>query len=96
MPSFVLGGVGIASLATAGALAIKGHIDRGGFSHCAPVCDPKDVDAVRTTWLVAGVVGAVGAVSLGLAIVLWPKSSHRLTTRVGIAPRGVAFTWDLP
>lgn len=96
VPSFVVGGVGIASLVAAGALAIKGHVDRSGFSECSPRCDPKEVDAVRSTWVVAGVLGAVGAVTIGLAVVLWPSSSHSVTTHLRVAPRSVALSWDLP
>jgi len=72
--TYVLGGVGLAALGVAGVLAIKGHVDRGALYDCRPSCPQGDVDAVATTWTVAGVIAGVGAVEVGVAILLWVTS----------------------
>ncbi|MEO6876923.1 MAG: hypothetical protein ABI205_00485, partial [Gemmatimonadaceae bacterium] len=49
--SYVIGGFGIAALATAGVLAIAGDIDRSNLrGSCAPTCDSAQVSTVRTLW----------------------------------------------
>ncbi len=91
--SYVLGGVGVAGLVTAGILAIKGDVDRSSLrASCAPECDPARVDAVRTLWWTSAGVGAAGAIALGLAVVLWPRAHASALT---ITPRSVALVWQL-
>jgi len=85
-PSWVLGGAGVLALATAAGLTIKGHLDRSSLrSSCYPYCREDQVDAIRSTWLAAGIVAGAGALSLLAAILLWPK-----------APRNTALSWRLP
>jgi hypothetical protein len=90
--SYVLGGIGV--------LAIKGEADRGSLrSSCAPSCDPARVDAIRTLWWTAAGVGAAGAVTLAIAVLLWPPRVHdspRTAPQLAISPRSVAIVWKLP
>ncbi|WP_394835107.1 hypothetical protein LVJ94_52275 [Pendulispora rubella] len=73
-PSYVLGGIGLAALATAGGLALKGYADRASLrDSCAPTCEQSDIDSIRTLWWVAAGVAVAGATSIGVAIVLWPR-----------------------
>jgi len=83
--AYVLGGIGVAALATSGVLAVKGHVDKSDLtSSCAPNCNSSDVDSIRTTWWVAAGVGAGGAIFTGVAAYLF--LNHRSVER------GVAFT----
>ncbi len=86
--AYVLGGVGIAALATSGALAIKGQIDKSDLSSsCAPFCDESRVDSIRTTWWVAAGVGAGGAVLTGIATYLFLSARHaEPAITVGVLP----------
>jgi len=95
VPSYVLGGVGIAALLTGGGLALKGHIDRQDLYNCSPNCDSSRLDSIRTIWYVAGAVAAVGAISVGAAILLWPKS-HKIAASLAISPRAATVSLDLP
>ncbi len=83
VPSYVLGATGISALAIAGGLAIKGHVDRADLeSACSPACSPDDVSGIRTLWWASGITAGVGAISVGLAALLWPRSAQGSTTLV--------------
>ena len=91
---FVVGGVGLVALGIGvgfgvHALATKADLDDRS---CAPGCPQDDVDAGERAVIVADVAGAIGLVSLGVAVVL-------LVTRTGatsavpaarVAPAAVA------
>ncbi len=98
--SYVVGGIGAAALITAGVLTIKGFADRGSLrSSCAPKCDPGAVDAISTEWWAAGGIAAGGAIAVGIAVLLWPRSEHASSgaiPAVSISPRAFAATWNLP
>jgi len=94
-PSYVLGGIGLAALATAGGLAIKGYADRESLrDSCAPYCEQSDIDSVRTLWWVAGGVAAAGVAAIGVAIVLWPRpSASNPAATLSLGPRSVALAF---
>jgi hypothetical protein len=69
--AIVLTSVGNVGLIVAGALAIKGHVDRGDLFDCRPNCPQEDVDQVRTTWMASGIVAGIGGAMLGTALVVW-------------------------
>jgi hypothetical protein len=87
----VLAAAGGTALVAAGALAIKGHVARGDLYDCRPRCSEQAVDAVATTWTVAGVVAAAGGAVLGTALVVWlldePSASAEPAT-VSFGPDG--------
>jgi len=98
-PSWVLGGVGVAALAVAGGLAIKGHVDRSDLrGSCAPLCDEHQVDAIRSLWMTSAAVGAVGAFAVVTAVLLWPRASGRpsATPSVAVSTGSLTLRWRLP
>jgi hypothetical protein len=76
-----LGGVGLAALTAAAALAIVGHLDVSdmrGEQGCAPACPQSLVDQVRDLWTAGAVLagaggGAVVGASIWLGIELSPS-----------------------
>jgi len=64
----VIGGV---ALVVAGALGIKGQVDRSALYDCRPRCAQEDVDAIATTWTAAGILAAAGGAALGGALLVW-------------------------
>jgi hypothetical protein len=66
-----LGAVGTLALVTALGLTINGHVNRNALFDCKPDCAEEDVEAVRTDWTAAGIVGAVGAAVGGAGLVVW-------------------------
>lgn len=86
--AYIVGGIGIAAIATSGILAAKGHVDKSDLtSTCAPNCNSSDVDSIRTTWWVAAGVGAGGAVLTGIATYLFLNHrSHEQSVAFTVAP----------
>ena len=77
VPSYVFGGVGLAALAVASGLAVKGHLDRSELADtCSPACDPAAADPIRTVWTASAITAGVGAAALALAFVFWPRDTH--------------------
>ena len=72
LAAYILGGVGLASFAGFGYLAIDGtsRLDgmRSGPSKCAPTCNPSDVTSARNEILAGDILGYVGLAATGLAI----------------------------
>lgn len=70
--AWVVGGVGVASLATFGVLGLTGMQRRSSLeSDCYGSCSQSDVDAVKTQFLIADVALGVGVVALGVSAVLF-------------------------
>lgn len=70
-PIFVLGGIGIAGIATFGVLGAMGQSTKDNLaSSCAPhgTCDEGQVSGVKTKLLVADVALGVGVVALGVGV----------------------------
>jgi hypothetical protein len=64
-------GVGLATLATAGVLGVKGQLDRTHLvDTCAPHCQQAQVDAIDREWTVGAGLAAAGG-SAALAGMLW-------------------------
>jgi hypothetical protein len=79
---YVFGGIGLASLGVGSAFEVSGLSQQGTLDDCRPRCATSDVDSMRTTYLVGDVLVAAGAVSLGIATVLYitGRSSGPVTT----------------
>lgn len=95
---YVLGGVGIASLAlgTYFYFAQKSlHDDLAG--RCAPACSPDDVSPLKTKQTIAGVSAGVGVAALLAATVLYVSRGPGEPTSTGFdviaAPRGAAMSF---
>jgi hypothetical protein len=68
----LFGGLGLALGAAAVILDLTTTHDAGTLrTTCAPSCASSDVDSIRTKYIVAGVLGGAGAVSVGLAAYLF-------------------------
>jgi hypothetical protein len=92
VPSFVVGTIGAVALLAAGLLAIDGHVERANLrSNCAPNCDESDVDRIRTVWVTAAIVGVVGAVALGVSVLLWPGSKSTSAASRVESPFSIRF-----
>jgi hypothetical protein len=72
---WVVGGIGLATVATGGAVSISGEVlaDQLGGS-CAPKCTQSQADEVVQRWIIGGTVMGVGGV-LFLTALLWPAQS---------------------
>jgi hypothetical protein len=66
---WILGGIGVAGLATGAILGVKGQLDRSDLrSRCAPDCDQTEVDSIKREWVIGGIAAGVGAAALGVAV----------------------------
>jgi hypothetical protein len=62
---YVLGGVGLASVAVGGVLTYWGNKDNSTLqSQCKPNCDPASVDHIRNMYIVGDIAFGVGAAAL--------------------------------
>ena len=94
-PVYVLGGVGVASLAvgTIFFFAQKSQHDDLA-ARCAPACSPDDVAPLKTKQLVAGLGLGVGVAALAAATVLYVRRPEAQTTAsfsVSPNPGGATF-----
>ena len=94
---YVLGGVGVASLATGAYFyfAQKSlHDDLA--ARCAPACSPDDVAPLKTKQLLGGVFAGVGVAALATAVVLYvgrkEDDSAIAALSVGPVPGGAALS----
>ncbi len=99
--TWVLGGVGAASLIGFGVLGGVGLAEKGDAT-CAPNCTDAEVDSIRTKFIAADVLLAVGLTSIAAGVVVgivsFTSSSSKDRARLELvtAPRsaGLAFTYD--
>jgi hypothetical protein len=79
--TWVLGGLGVASLGTAAVFWISAEGKRSDLESaaCAPSCNPADVDAVRDARLVGDVLLGAGVVLVGVAVAIWAFSGGKTT-----------------
>jgi hypothetical protein len=74
--ALTFGVAGVVGLVTGGALSIAGFVERANLrATCAPNCQESRVLAIQTTWWVGAASGAVGAASLAVGVLLWPRGS---------------------
>jgi hypothetical protein len=70
--AYILGGVGIVALGSAGVMGLLANGDaRDLRSTCAPNCKQTDVDAIQTRYTISGVTAAVGGALLVTGVVLF-------------------------
>ncbi|MDB5212733.1 MAG: hypothetical protein JWO86_660 [Myxococcaceae bacterium] len=80
--TWIFGGLGAASLATFGVLAIHGMERRSALQQeCFGSCDQSRIDAIKSELAIADVALGIGVVSIGIATVLFltSGSTHRST-----------------
>lgn len=69
--TWVLGGIGVAGVATFAALGIAGLEQRSALERdCYGVCDQSRIDAIHRKFVAADIALGIGALSLGAATVL--------------------------
>src|SRR5581483_8804509 len=84
---WVLGGVGLATLATGAGISISGEVLANQLrSECKPHCSQAQADEVVDRWLIGGTaMGAGGAIFL--AALFWPAESAPARTSRASAMR---------
>jgi hypothetical protein len=79
--AYVLASIGLAGLATGGALSIAGQVEKANLeSDCNGRCSTGSVDEIRTVWWAGGIAAGVGAASLAVGAVLWFYPTRRVDT----------------
>jgi hypothetical protein len=92
--TYALAGGGVLALSVAAVLAVTGlerkHALLDGAEKCAPFCEDATVDGLRTRFIVAGSLAAVGTVAVGAALVVFvtrptspPSTGAALRVRPG-------------
>ncbi|MEO8877037.1 MAG: hypothetical protein ABI461_15705, partial [Polyangiaceae bacterium] len=85
--AYVVGGVGVAALATGiifGALgSSQASADKDGSSKCAPNCSDDEVSSIKTKLIISDVLIPVGIVGIGAAVVLYLTSGSSKSTTTG-------------
>jgi hypothetical protein len=73
LASFVLGGFGLLSLATAAGLGVAGQVKKAQLldEGCAPYCSTEEVETIRSLWETGAVLAGVGATALGVGVSLF-------------------------
>jgi tetratricopeptide (TPR) repeat protein len=83
--AYVLGAVGVAGVAMFATFALLGKSDQHHLeATCSPQCNPADVDALRTKYLIADLALVAGVVSLGATTYIVLSSGPRQGA-VGVA-----------
>lgn len=85
---WILGGIGVAGLATGAILGVKGQLDRRELrASCAPDCDQSQVDSIEREWMIGGIAAGVGAAALGVAVGIALTSdsdpTHGMAAQIG-------------
>jgi hypothetical protein len=82
---WLVGGLGLATVAAGGAVSISGEVLNAQFrGSCAPHCTGAQADEVLQRWYIGGALMGVGA-ALSLTAVLWP-GSPRVQRSAGSGP----------
>jgi len=92
--SYILGGVGLASLTTFAVLASSGYAAEQQLRRtCAGACASDQVDSVHTRYVAADVALGVGVASLlaAAAVWIWTPSEPPTSRRLSISPHRVAL-----
>jgi hypothetical protein len=96
---WVLGGVGLATLAAGGGISISGEVLASELrSECKPHCSQAQADEVVNRWVIGGTVMAAGG-AFFLAALFWPadssaspRASRVSGPRVSMTPSGVTLS----
>jgi tetratricopeptide (TPR) repeat protein len=84
--AYVLGAAGVAGIAVFATFALLGKSDQRHLeSTCSPSCNPADVDALRTKFIIADLALVAGVVSLGATTYIVVSSAPRRSAFVGVA-----------
>ena len=94
LSTLVLGGVGVAALASWAIFGITAQSDFGTLKDkCGPTCPDGSADGIKTRMLVADISLAVGVVAVGVGAVLWivhtpaaPKQAKTPSLHLGGIP----------
>jgi hypothetical protein len=104
--SFVVGGVGAASLLAGGVAGIVAIAqNRAASGHCLTrtVCDARGVElgkSAKTSAMVSTVTMAVGGGALATGLILFltapraPTAEPAPSVAIGVSPGGAAITWE--
>jgi len=79
--AYVFGGVGVVALGAWGLYALDGRNKQDQLEHCAPHCQPSDVEAMRKSYAIADVLLGVSLLSLGTGSYFFFKQTEEQTTR---------------
>ena len=94
--SWVLGGVGAASLVTFGVLGLHGTTRRSDLEkECFGNCEQSKIDSIKTEFAIGDIALGVGVVAIGAAAVLWLTNGPSTSTEkpaghdvaFGVAPQ---------
>jgi hypothetical protein len=94
MASYLLGGLGLASLTASAAVALSGYASERRLRRtCAGACEGERVDAVRTQYLVADAALGVSIACLGAAAAVWIWTPRESSASGGLSlgPHRIAF-----
>jgi hypothetical protein len=90
---WVIGGVGVASLATAGVLTAWGRKDNTALGQCSPNCDPSTTNHIKRLYLGSDIALGVGVAALGAAYWVYvvthshkEEQANEQALRVDVAP----------
>lgn len=78
--TWVLGGIGIASLGGFGFFALRGSSTRSDLDSCKPFCSQSDIDSSKQNFVIGDVFLGVGVVALAAATVIYLTRPEPPTT----------------
>lgn len=81
VPTIVVGGIGVAALASFASFGIGGKSAVDDLQKCKPYCNEDDVDSARTKLILADISLGVGVVALGVAAYMFftrPKADAKV------------------
>jgi len=100
LSGYVLGAVGLASLAAGGAVGIVGHGELKDLREedCRPGCSKREVAAGRRKYVAANVAFGVGGALLATAVVTWALGYRKQRERRSVPTlaadgHGVSVGW---
>jgi len=104
VPSYVLGGIGLAAAGSFGYFALSGRADKNDLDQCRPYCLHDDIRQVRTEYLVADISLGVSVLALAGAAAYYlfdPRPERQLHPGGGLSlglapiPRGAGLSLRL-
>ena len=84
MLTWILGGVGVASLGGFAFFALRGGSTRSDLDSCKPFCSQDDIDSSKQNYVIGDVFLGVSIVALAGAVILYvTRPEKQVTTNVG-------------